>query len=116
MSTNLLLIYTDFNLEAYMDADNLSELQYVLGKVDFTKRINLLSKGATAKYQKLTAVLCEIIEDFALVSFTTLNIQDKQSIINLLYLIDKANGYSYSGRQTMIWSQSDSQALPRLLL
>eukprot|EP01126_Amoeba_proteus_P005023 TRINITY_DN11657_c0_g1_i3.p1 TRINITY_DN11657_c0_g1~~TRINITY_DN11657_c0_g1_i3.p1 ORF type:complete len:279 (+),score=55.63 TRINITY_DN11657_c0_g1_i3:181-1017(+) len=75
----------EFDFAFYADADNLSDLQYALGQ------------DVSEKYKKLTATICEIVEDFSLVSFTTLNIQDKQSITNALYLIDKANGYHYTG-------------------
>eukprot|EP01139_Manchomonas_bermudensis_P027299 Amastigsp_a858965_13.p1 type:complete len:357 gc:universal Amastigsp_a858965_13:1100-30(-) len=51
------------------------------------------------RYQSLTSALSELIEQFSLVRFTTLNIQDKESVHALLGLLDKTNGYMYSGLQ-----------------
>eukprot|EP00250_Pteridium_aquilinum_P015602 c22668_g1_i1 orf=148-1059(+) len=74
-----------FNLDFYTDVQDLSYLQFDLSKDPFS-----------AKYRKLTKDLCELVEDFALVSFTTLNIQDKESVANIVKLIDKCNGYVFS--------------------
>ncbi|CAO2830641.1 unnamed protein product [Amaranthus hypochondriacus] len=79
----------DFNLDFYTDVQNLSYLQ------------NCLDQDPSAsKYRKLTKELCEVIEDFSLVDFTTLDIQDKESVGNLVKLIDKTNGYIFSGIDT----------------
>jgi len=79
----------DYNLDYYTDVQDLSFLQNVLDK-----------DKVTSKYKKLNAALSEVIEDFCLVSFTTLNIEDKESVLKLLKIIDKANGYVYSGLPT----------------
>lgn len=75
--------------------------------------------------RKLTKELCDIIENFSLVSFSTLDIQvhqvcpgfssvcqmfgilswsfsfqDKESVGNLVKLIDKSNGYIFVGMET----------------
>jgi len=76
----------DFNLDFYTDVQELSIMQQVLER-----------DRATSKYKNLTAALTEVIEDFNLVTFSTLNIEDKESLIKLLKTIDKANGYTYSG-------------------
>lgn len=57
------------------------------------------------KYTKLSALICETIEDFDLVNFTTLNISDKKSVAALAKLIDKANGYCFAaldGEQSIV--------------
>jgi len=41
--------------------------------------------------------MCEIIQDFGLVNFCTLNIQDKESVAKLVKEIDRANGYAFTG-------------------
>ncbi|KAF3624043.1 GPN-loop GTPase 2 [Capsicum annuum] len=75
-----------FNLDFYTDVQDLSYLQ------------NALSQDPrSAKYRKLTKELCEVIEDYGLVNFTTLDIQDKESVGNLVKLIDKSNGYIFAG-------------------
>lgn len=45
------------------------------------------------KFRRLNKMLCEVIQDFGLVGFTTLNIQDSDSVRDLLKLIDKSNGF-----------------------
>ncbi|KAK4602383.1 hypothetical protein RGQ29_011436 [Quercus rubra] len=66
-----------FNLDFYTDVEDLSYLQHHL---DQDPRF--------ARYRKLTKELCDVIEDFSL---------DKESVGNLVRLIDKTNGYIFSG-------------------
>ncbi|RDX65930.1 GPN-loop GTPase 2, partial [Mucuna pruriens] len=75
-----------FNLDFYTDVQDLSYLQHHLDQ-----------DPRSAKYRKLTKELCDVIENFSLVSFTTLDIQDKESVGNLVKLIDKSNGYIFAG-------------------
>ncbi|CAD6339113.1 unnamed protein product [Miscanthus lutarioriparius] len=74
-----------FNLDLYTDVQDLSYLQY-----------HLEQDPRSAKYRKLTKELCNVIDDFGLVNFSTLDIQDKESVGNLVKLIDKSNGYIFS--------------------
>ncbi|KAL6899780.1 hypothetical protein ACP4OV_006438 [Aristida adscensionis] len=74
-----------FNLDFYTDVQDLSYLQY-----------HLEQDPRSAKYRKLTKELCDVVDDFGLVNFTTLDIQDKESVGNLVKLIDKSNGYIFS--------------------
>eukprot|EP00270_Netrium_digitus_P008387 TRINITY_DN2506_c0_g2_i2.p1 TRINITY_DN2506_c0_g2~~TRINITY_DN2506_c0_g2_i2.p1 ORF type:complete len:269 (-),score=71.82 TRINITY_DN2506_c0_g2_i2:40-795(-) len=53
-----------FNLEFYTDVQDLQYLQQLMSK-----------DVRSAKYRKLTAALCDVVEEFALVSYETLNIQ-----------------------------------------
>ncbi|XP_021687295.2 GPN-loop GTPase QQT1 isoform X3 [Hevea brasiliensis] len=75
-----------FNLDFYTDVQNLSYLQRHLDE-----------DPRASKYRKLTKELCEVIEDYSLVDFATLDIQDKESVGNLVKLIDKSNGYIFAG-------------------
>ncbi|KAI3889431.1 hypothetical protein MKX03_033885 [Papaver bracteatum] len=75
-----------FNLDFYTDVEDLSYLQYHLDQ-----------DPRSAKYRKLTKQLCEVVEDHSLVNFSTLDIQDKESVGNLVKLIDKSNGYIFAG-------------------
>ncbi|KAI3972759.1 hypothetical protein MKX01_019417 [Papaver californicum] len=75
-----------FNLDFYTDVEDLSYLQYHLDQ-----------HPRSAKYRKLTKQLCEVVEDHSLVNFSTLDIQDKESVGNLVKLIDKSNGYIFAG-------------------
>ncbi|KXN72275.1 hypothetical protein CONCODRAFT_47812 [Conidiobolus coronatus NRRL 28638] len=76
----------DFNLEYYTEVLDLNYLLYQLNESQFGK-----------KFKKLNEVLCELIEDFSLVSFKTLQVEDKESMFNLLKTIDQANGYIFGG-------------------
>jgi hypothetical protein len=49
------------------------------------------------RYRQLTAALAEVIEDYGLVSYTPLAIEDKHSMQGLVALVDKATGYVYTG-------------------
>ncbi|XP_031740539.1 GPN-loop GTPase QQT1 [Cucumis sativus] len=77
-----------FNLDFYTDVEDLSYLQHHLDQ-----------DPRSAKYRKLTKELCGVIEDFGLVNFTTLDIQDKESVGNLVKLLDKTNGYIFAGME-----------------
>jgi hypothetical protein len=48
------------------------------------------------KYQKMNEVIVELIEDYSLVAFLTLNIQEKESVNEVLKVIDKSNGYVFT--------------------
>lgn len=74
-----------FNLDFYTDVQDLSYLQFDLKQDPFS-----------TKYRKLTKDLCELVEDFSLVNFATLNIQDQESVANIVKLIDKCNGYIFA--------------------
>ncbi|TXG52539.1 hypothetical protein EZV62_021708 [Acer yangbiense] len=76
----------DFNLDFYTDVQNLSYLRY-----------HEDHSANNARVSKLTKELCEVIETYGLVNFTTLDIQDKESVGNLVKLIDKSNGYIFAG-------------------
>lgn len=49
------------------------------------------------RHGNLNRALAEVIEDFSLVAFHTLDIQNKESVLRLSQAIDKSNGYMYSG-------------------
>ncbi|GLT77379.1 hypothetical protein SLA2020_489730 [Shorea laevis] len=74
-----------FNLDFYTDVPDLSYLQYHLDQ-----------DPRSTKYRKLTQELCDVVEDYSLVNFTTLDIQDKESVGHLLKLIDKSSGYIFT--------------------
>lgn len=76
-----------FKLDYYTEAIDLHLLSYSLKK-EFN---SILSK----KFVRLTQKISELVEDFGLLSFEVLSIEDKHCMIKLLYLIDKANGYSF---------------------
>lgn len=46
------------------------------------------------KYKTLSDKLCEVIEDYNLVNFVPLNVTSKEKTLNLLKLVDNANGFA----------------------
>eukprot|EP01105_Mastigella_eilhardi_P002704 TRINITY_DN1346_c0_g1_i2.p1 TRINITY_DN1346_c0_g1~~TRINITY_DN1346_c0_g1_i2.p1 ORF type:complete len:209 (-),score=67.38 TRINITY_DN1346_c0_g1_i2:49-675(-) len=73
-----------FDLEFYTDVLDLTFMQRELDRDGFTSR-----------YRKLNAAICDLVSDFSLVSFATLDIQDKASVCALLKVVDKSNGYVF---------------------
>eukprot|EP00112_Aurelia_sp_Birch-Aquarium-sp1_P001554 Seg1167.11 transcript_id=Seg1167.11/GoldUCD/mRNA.D3Y31 product="GPN-loop GTPase 2" protein_id=Seg1167.11/GoldUCD/D3Y31 len=73
-----------FNIEFFTDVLDLSYLLEIFEKDPFFK-----------KYQKLNKALTDVIQDYGLVSFTALCVEDKETMLNLVKLIDKAGGYVF---------------------
>jgi acetolactate synthase regulatory subunit len=72
-----------FSLDFYTDALDLSGLLPLLG----------------GRYQRLNEALCELIQDFSLVAFQTLNVQDAEALERVLAVVDKCNGYLLAGQE-----------------
>jgi hypothetical protein len=53
------------------------------------------SSNYNRKYRKLHAELCEMIEDYSLLSFLPLSIQDAESVGRVVARVDKCNGYVF---------------------
>jgi hypothetical protein len=51
----------------------------------------------TSKFAALNQAIVELVEDFALVGFETLAVEDKKSMMVLLRAIDRAGGYAFGG-------------------
>ena len=92
----------DFNLEYYADVQDLSVTSPTASRrrgggeastSAATPGTALLRK----KYGKLTRNLCELVEDFGLVNFTSLSIEDKESVRRVVALTDKCVGHVTSG-------------------
>ena len=73
-----------FNLDFYTDV---LDLNYLIDQLDGDKIYK--------KYKKLNKAICDIVEDFSLVNFLPINIQNKKSILFILQQVDLANGYVY---------------------
>jgi hypothetical protein len=52
-------------------------------------------EGESTRFTKLNQAIADVVQDYALVTFLTLNIQDKKSVHNVLKYIDKSNGYVF---------------------
>ncbi|KAG7242221.1 hypothetical protein INR49_024267 [Caranx melampygus] len=73
-----------FNLDFYTEVMDLTYLLDHLAADPFFK-----------KFRHLNEKLAEVIQDYGLVSFVPLNVQDKESMIQVLRAVDKANGYCF---------------------
>ncbi|OBZ77264.1 GPN-loop GTPase 2 [Grifola frondosa] len=69
----------DFNLDFYTEVQDLSYLE------------NALS-SSSPRYAALNMAICSLIEDYGLVGFETLAVEDKESMLHLTRVIDKATG------------------------
>ncbi|KAF9652345.1 hypothetical protein BDM02DRAFT_2936776 [Thelephora ganbajun] len=69
----------DFNLDFYTEVQDLSYLENALTQ-------------SSPRYNALNMAICSLIEDFGLVGFETLAVEDKESMLHLTRAIDKATG------------------------
>ncbi|KLO09210.1 hypothetical protein SCHPADRAFT_807392, partial [Schizopora paradoxa] len=72
----------DFNLDFYTEVQDLSHLENVLS-------------AASPRFAALNMAICTLIEEFSLVGFETLAVEDKESMLHLTRAIDRATGYIY---------------------
>ncbi|SPO20203.1 related to GPN-loop GTPase 2 homolog [Ustilago trichophora] len=79
-----------FNLDFYTQVQDLSYLRDLLSRPSGPG-----SSRRNEKYGKLNEAICELVEDFGLVSFETLAVEDRRSMFRLLQVLDKAVGYIY---------------------
>lgn len=87
-------------------------LDFYTEVLDLTHLLELMDTQYDSRFHKLNAALCELVEDFSLVSFLPLNItvgtasvpvadaysndrfaQDKHSMFKLIKRIDRSIGY-----------------------
>lgn len=97
-----------FKLQYYTEVE---DLHYLLPYVE-TENNQRSHRWFNKKYSRLTEAIVELIEDFGLLSFNVLSIEDKTSMINLLSLIDKANGYCFGSNELggdSIWTDAVRQ-------
>ncbi|RXW21971.1 hypothetical protein EST38_g3863 [Candolleomyces aberdarensis] len=73
----------DFNLDFYTEVQDLTYLE------------NTLNGSLPPKYAALNMAMISLIEEFSLVGFETLAVEDKNSMLHLMRVIDRANGYVF---------------------
>eukprot|EP00922_Rhytidocystis_sp_ex-Travisia-forbesii_P043359 GHVS01064687.1.p1 GENE.GHVS01064687.1~~GHVS01064687.1.p1 ORF type:complete len:146 (+),score=14.48 GHVS01064687.1:218-655(+) len=83
-SLMVLIRWTDFRLDYYAENQDLSQLLTVM-----QNRFPKLEK-----FRALNAAICELVEDYNLIAFRPLDVQDKESVLAVLKEIDNANGFS----------------------
>ena len=80
-----------FNLDYYTEVQDLSYLLPHLAAESPVLR--------NPKYERLNKAIIELVEDFGLVGFETLAVEDKKSMMTLLHAIDRAGGYAFGGAE-----------------
>ncbi|MCJ1228170.1 hypothetical protein MMC12_004831 [Toensbergia leucococca] len=80
-----------FNLDYYTEVQDLS---YLLPHL--TQENPVMQHP---KFQGLNSAIVELIEDFGLVGFETLAVENKKSMMTLLHAIDRAGGYAFGGAE-----------------
>ncbi|KAG9313547.1 cytoplasmic protein [Chiua virens] len=72
----------DFNLDFYTEVQDLSYLENALNT-------------SSPRFTALNLALISVIEDYSLVGFETLAVEDKNSMLHLSRVIDRATGYIF---------------------
>lgn len=80
-----------FNLDFYTEVQDLSYLLPHLASENPVMR--------HPKFEGLNNAVVELVEDFGLVGFETLAVEDKRSMMTLLQAIDRAGGYAFGGAE-----------------
>jgi hypothetical protein len=96
-----------FNLDFYTEVQ---DLQYLLPHLNReqtsgipgpttagTNDVDPDDDEPTSKFSALNKAIVELVEDFALVGFETLAVEDKKSMMTLLRAIDRAGGFAMGG-------------------
>ncbi|KAL1682529.1 hypothetical protein EV122DRAFT_203543 [Schizophyllum commune] len=73
----------DFNLDFYTEVQDLTYLE------------NSLSASSPPRFASMNMAIISLIEDYSLVGFETLAVEDKNSMMHLSRAIDRATGYVY---------------------
>lgn len=80
-----------FNLDFYTEVQDLS---YLLPHLEAESSVM-----SGSKFEGLNTAIVDLVESFGLVSYETLAVEDKRSMMNLLQLIDRAGGYAFGGAE-----------------
>lgn len=76
-------------------------LPFYTNVLDLSHLLDLLNSEEqspfTARFRQLNTALVELVEDFGLVSFKTLAVEDARSVATLVKEIDRAGGFVFAG-------------------
>lgn len=78
-----------FNLDFYTEVQ---DLNYLIPALAMEQGLS-----ANAKFDKLNDALIQLVEDFGLVGFETLAVEDRASMASFVRAIDRANGWVLAG-------------------
>ncbi|RAL01257.1 GTPase GPN2 [Aspergillus ibericus CBS 121593] len=95
-----------FNLDYYTEVQ---DLNYLLPHLEAES-----SRLSHEKFGPLNNAIIDLVEEFGLVGFETLAVEDKKSMMNLLRVIDRASGYVFGpaeGANDSIWQVAVREGL-----
>ena len=87
-----------FNLDFYTEVQDLT---YLLPHLEAES-----SRLSNDKFGALNTAIIDLVEDFGLVAFETLAVEDKKSMMSLLRSIDRVSGYAFGpaeGANDTVW-------------
>lgn len=100
-----------FNLDYYTEVQ---DLQYLLPHLaDESPMMR------HPRFEGLNNAVIELVEDFGLVGFETLAVEDKKSMMTLLQAIDRAGGYAFGGAEganDTVWQVAMREGLGRMTI
>lgn len=107
------LLQSDSNLEMFTEV---TDLRYLLGLAqdgsdeneESQSALQAKAKQKKCKYARLNEAICSVIEDYSLVSFVPLNINDTASLVALAKYLDKINSYPvcYNDKERALFDSS----------
>ena len=74
--------------------------QFFLNPMNLEYLAESVQESMDPKFAKATESLCEILQDFGMITFAPLAVEDAESMAYVVRLADKANGYALSGNKT----------------
>lgn len=95
-----------FRLDYYTEVQ---ELEYLEPYIERER-----SHMGTSRFRRLTESISEIVSDFNLVFFEVLCVEDKESMIHLQSVVDKANGYIFGTSEIggdTVWAEATRQGV-----
>lgn len=98
-----------FNLDYYTDVQDLS---YILPELEIESPM-----FAQSKFAALNQTIINLVEEFGLVGYETLAVEDKKSMMSLLQTIDRAGGYAFGGAEganDTVWQVAVREGLGKM--
>lgn len=98
-----------FNLDFYTEVQDLPRIIPSLEKES--------PMFASGKFSKLNEAIVELVEEFGLVSYEVLAVEDKKTMMSLLHTIDRAGGYAFGGAEganDTVWQVAVREGLGEL--
>lgn len=100
-----------FNLDYYTEVQDLAYLlPYLEDEAPMMRH---------PKFEGLNNAVIELVEDFGLVGFETLAVEDKKSMMTLLQSIDRAGGYAFGGAEgtnDTVWQMAMREGLGKMTI